>query len=447
MKKIFFILLMLLGGCYLAQAQLPDHLTRTVLATVSDNELVDYGEFQVELLKTLDYKETAEGLWYSYFFITRNRFNQRQNAIYNGNPLMINRNMRIRPYRVGPSIDNSILVLKNMDATANDMGYGMEIVRAWGIPYMVCDSVVDINDDGFVYRLDGKYHYCPYKASLGDQTITTPVTWLERKIYDGNDIGMPAEQKSMFSHLPKGSPYHESSEGHYYFVYRDAYMPYSVLVIDNRVIELFGQYSDDNFKLKFSYNGKHWMAVGKECYWLDGTMRAVDGYTITDFVITDDGHFGYKAIKNDADSDTGEVVVTDGQVIRRNAHVAFFGLNAQGRLKFRFLSGGRYVQYEDEKVTDLSGYMKYVYYPTYSMNDMPVTVLSNDGLHKLTYQRNLPGVMIDGVKIRESVPCFALYDERNHTFVWNAIEPKGEEVELVIYRYSVVNNVFKRIFK
>ena len=175
-------------------------------------------------------------------------------------------------------------------------------------------------------------------------------------------------------------------------------------------------------------------------------MGSVSGFPNTYFVVTNEGHYGYKAKKNDSTLE-GEVVVADGQIIRRNAHVSFFGLNAQGKLKFRFLSGGRYLQYEDEKVTDISGFMMSAYYPDNLMNTEPVTVFSNDGLHKLTYQKDVPGVVVDDVKIIESVPCFALYDERNRSFVWNAIEQKGDELELVIYRYSIPNNVFKKIFK
>ena len=445
MRKISLLLVMLLVGSYLSQAQLPDHLTRNVLATISDNELVDYGEFQVELLKTLDYKETTDGYWFSHLFTTRNKYNQRQNVMLNGRSLFVNRDVRIRSYRISPTLEQCIFVVKNMDSNANDIGFGMEMVRAWGFPYMVCDSVVDINDDGFVYRLDGKCYYCAYKASMGDQNVTTPVVWLERKAFDGNDTGMPAEQKGMFSHLSQGAPYYESSEGHYYFLYRDQYMPYTVLVVDNRVIELFDIYTDDNFKLKFSYNGKHWMAVGKECYWVDGTMRSVDGFTITDFVVTNDGHYGYKASKNDS-SQEGEVVVADGQIIRRSAKVSYFTLNQQGRLKFRFLSGERYLQYENENVTDVSSFMMSTYYPDNVLNDEPVTVLSNDGLHKLTYQKGVPGVLVDGVKLVESVPCYAVYDERNRAFVWNAVETKGNQTELVIYRYGIVNSIFKKVF-
>ena len=400
----------------------------------------------MELLKTNNYREDTDAYWFSYLFTTTNKYNQQQNVMANGRPMFVNKNMRVRSYRVGPTREKCIFILKNMDSNANDMGYGMEMVHAWGISYLVCDTVVDINDDGFIFRLEGKYYYCAYKAAAGDQTIATPVVWLDKKSYDGNDTGMPAEQKSMFSHLSKGATYYEGKDGHYYFLHRDNYMPYTVLVIDNRVVELFDNYTEDNFKLKFSYNGKHWMAVGKDCYWVDGTMRSVEGFTITDFVVTNDGHYGYKALKNDA-SQEGEVVVSDGQIIRRNAQVSCFGLDSQGRLKFRFLSGGRYLQYENEKVTDVSQFMTSAYYPDNLMNDLPVTVLSNDGLHKLTYQANSPGVIIDGVKIAESIPCYALFDEHNHVFLWNAIEQNGDEVELVLYRYDIVNNIFKRIFK
>ena len=445
MKRIWCCFLFVIGFVN-GYAQSSEQLVRNVIATIPSNESVNYGEFQVELQKTADFKETQDGFWFSYLYNVSNKYNETQNIITNGGGLFMNRDLRIRMYRVSPTLQGTIFVLKSQEHNASDIGYQMETVRAYGITYPVCDTVVDVNDDGFVFRQGEKCQYCKYRSKAGDPISPFPVVWLDRKLFDGNDVGMPAEKKAMFSHLNKGDVYYESVEGHYYFLHRDRFMPNTVLVVDNHPVELFDVYTDDNFRLKFSYNGKHWMAVGNECYWVDGKMRSVEGYEISDFVVSNDGRFAYKA--NPVGSDKlKEVVVADGQILRRNAQVCYFGLNGEGNLKFRFYSGGRVLQYENDEVVDVSSSLAYVYYPDNAYYHRPLVVQSNNGIHKLTYQNNVPGVLIDGVKVAESIPCYAIFDERNSAFVWNAIETNGDTMDLVVYRYTIVNNFFRNMFK
>ena len=109
----------------------------------------------------------------------------------------------------------------------------------------------------------------------------------------------------------------------------------------------------------------------------------------------------------------------------------------------RFASGDRLLQYENDKIIDVTQLMASVYYPE-SEKDKTVQVLSNNGNHKLTYRRGVPSVEIDGVKVADSEPCYAIYDERNNMFVWNAVEPRDMKTELVIYRFSVGNKIFKK---
>lgn len=445
MKRLFSLLLIWSATMGFACAQMPEHLTRSVLEIVPDNEMVSYGEFQSELLKMGDYKTTAEGYWFAYLYTVRNKYTDKCNIMINGKPLFVNRNMRVRTYRIGPSLDRSIFVFKNMDREADDIGYGMELVRAYGISQQICDSVLMLNDDGFVYYSEGKCFYSPYRRIYDNPTETVPVAWLERKVFDNEKQQLPPEKAAAFERLSKGAVYYESFNGNYYYLYQDRYMPYTVAVINNTVVELFDVYNEDNFKLRFSYNGQHWMAVGKECYWIDGAIHSIKGFAITDFVITDNGHYGYKAYQKGA-SETGEIVVVDGQIIRRNAKVCYFGLNAEGKLKFRFVSSGRYLQYENEQITDVTDNLAYTYYLDNPLNGDAVTVQSNDGKHKLTYQVDTPSVKVDGVEMAKSVPCSAIYDERNHAFIWNAIENKGGKTELVVYKYTIANNFFKNLF-
>ena len=188
------------------------------------------------------------------------------------------------------------------------------------------------------------------------------------------------------------------------------------------------------------------MAVGNECYWFDGEIHSVEGYKITDFVVTDEGHYGYQAVPKGGEGHKA-TVVADGQVIRQNAEVCYFGLDADGRLKFRFISGGRLLQYEKEKTSDVSAAFTSVYYPNDGQKGRLVTVLSNDGMHKLTYRIGQPSVEIDGTKVAESVPCYAVFDDKNSMFLWNAVETKGDKTELVLYKYTVANNFFRKLFR
>jgi len=444
MKRMMCIWLALFGACSLSIAQLPENLSRNVLKKILVYEEVEYGNFQVDLSKAVNYSEQVGEMWFPYIFVTKNKYSEKGNLYVDGGSLLSNRNFQVRTYRIGPTSNKSIFVMKSLDDTNDDIGMGMELVRAYGFFYPVCDSIIDLSDDGYVYQQKGTYYYSPYRTIYDNKPMSFPITWAERKVFETKD--KLRFTKDAYSRLSKGSVYHESADGHYYYLYRDQYMPNTVLVVDDVYVELFDKYDDADFKLKFSFNGKHWMAVGNDCFWVDGQLKSVEGYSITDFVITNDGHYGYKAIRKGAENE-GEAVVVDGQLIRRNAKVSYFALDAKGHLKFRFLSGDRLLQYENEKVTDVTGQFESVYFPEDQQVGQVVTVQSNDGLHKLTYQKDKPGVNIDGVQLTESVPCFAVMDEKNNCFVWNAIEKKGEETELVIYKYTIVNNFFRNMFK
>ena len=443
MKIKAFLIILVIGFVGKHYAQSPENLSRVVLATVPENETVEYGQFQVDLQKALAYKEGQdEYFWFSFAYVTQNKYNNNQNIYFNGRQLFTGRHLQIRMYRMGPSEKDCIFVIKSLDADAPDIGFHMEQTRAFGLPYQVCDAVVDINDDGFVFRQNGKYKYCKYKVDAADVSQLSSVVWLDSKNYVGSTLGMPAEKKLFFSYLPTGAVYHESENGHYYFIHHDDYMPYSVLVVDNKVYELFDVFEEEAFRLKFSHDGKHWMAVGNDRYWIDGEMKSVEGFEIVDFVISNDGHYGYTACAKGSESNNC-MVVADGQILRMNARVCYFALDDAGKLKARFTSGDRFLEYENGTVTDVTEKLSSVYYPDNSFYEQEMVVQSEDGAHRLTYKKGMPGVKIDGVRVTTSVPCFAIYDKRSHTFVWNAIETVGEKQELVLYRYVVKRGFFK----
>lgn len=443
MKKILCIWFVLAFAVCNVFSQ--ERLSRNVLATLDPNELVKPGEFQMELAKAEFFNDDADHPWFSFVYTTVNKFTGISNIVANGSQKIINREMSIRPYRIGPTFQDCIVVLKNIGATNNQMGHGMEFVTAYGISNPVCDSIMYLNDDGYVFMLRGACYYSQYKTSYDNQATNEPVVWLNRKLYN-KDLKFEDKNKAdAFARLSNDDVYFESSEGHYYYLYRDKYMPNSVLVVDNTVVELFDVYNEDKLKFQFSYNGQHWMAVGKECFWVDGTLKSIEGYGISDFLITNDGHYAYCAYEK-GNASQGVVVVFDGHIIRRNADVCYFGLTAEGRLKIRFVSNDRYLQYEKEKISDVTNALTSVYYPDED-GSRTVTVSSSDGAHKLTYVQGEPSVEIDGAHVADSEPCYAIFDSKNNAFVWNAIETSEAKTELVIYKYVVGKKLFKKVFK
>lgn len=443
MKRIICLCLVVLSMVGMAFAQLPENTTRNVLATVDANEIINPGEFQMELSKGALFNGETDNPWFSYVYTFTNRFTNNANIMVNDRPRIVNRNIDVRTYRIGPTCEKGIFVIKNIGTAESDMGSGMELVMSNGIVHPACDTVVYLNDDGYVYSSNSNFFYSAYNDVFDNQATVVPVVWLERKTFDAENVSFSGDKATAFARLNTGSVYFESPDGHYYYLYRDKYMPNTVMVVDNTVYELFDVYGENDLKFKFSYNGQHWMAVGKECYWIDGTLKSVAGFVITDFLVNNDGHYCYKAYKKDA-ADKGEVVVVDGQIVRRNAKVSYFALNTEGKFKFRFVTGmGRILQYENEKISDVTESFVSVQYSSEATDGQPITVFSSDGKHKLTYRRGTSPVEIDGVKIAESVPCYAVYDAHNKSFLWNAIEKNDGRTELVLYRYAIVSKFFR----
>jgi hypothetical protein len=445
MRKLYFVCLVLMCGFGRIYAQLPENVSRNVIATLETSEVVNPGEFQMELQKGVFFDADSENPWFSFIYTQSNRFTGAGNIVVNNVPKVINKEAVVRTYKIAATLEKCVFVIKNMGSSTNSMRHNMEYVMANGILYPVCDSVLYINDDGYVFSMEGNTYYNLFRNSTDNQSHTEKIVWLMKKNYESGMISGSKEKIDALARLSSGDVYYESTEGHYYYLFRDKYMPYTVMVVDNQVIELHDIYDEDNFKFKFSYNGKHWMAVGKQCFWVDGAIKSVEGYCITDFVITNKGDYCYTAYKV-GEQDKGEVVVYNGKIIRRNSDVCYFGMNGEGNLKIRFVAGDRYLQYDNEKIVDVTEEMVSVYYPG-DDKSRKVRVLSSDGAHKLTYHHGEPSVEIDGVKVADSEPCYAVFDQRNNAFIWNAIETRDMKTELVIYKYTIVNNLFKKIFK
>ena len=460
MRRVLIIWIALL--CVIDQAFSQNIQTQTeknVVISFYDADVVGPGEFQMELLGLQKGIFTTDNPRCNYVYITHNRFTKDDDVWVNGISIIQPQKRKVRTYKIGPTLENCVFVIKNSGISDNTMGKGMERVFAYGVYNPICDTVMFINDDGFVCSRDGKFYYCQFMTSNDKQSKKeVQIVWPQRKYYE-TDLKFDNPHKTeALGRLDSGDVYFESPDprGHYYYLYRDKFMPNTVLVVDDLPVELYGVYDEENLKFKFSYNGKHWMAVGCDCFWVDGELRSVEGYEIIDFVITDNGHYWYVAYEKNS-SNKNAVVICDGVVrIRRNAELCYFGLDAPGgTMKIRFFSDNRYLQYEcepdlqykNDTIIDMTRLMTSIYYPE-KEKDRAIQVVSPNGVHKLTYRcDSVSSVEIDGVKVADSKPCYAIFDERSNSFVWNAIEHNGTNIELMIYRCPVIKKKSKKLQK
>lgn len=437
MKRLLTLMLLLALFLPVSKAQNHDRLKRVRMETLEGFLSVNQGEFQAEYNALPNMNTHSMSMYYNYLYVTRNE-KSGMSTIYANAKLLLPYRYVVRAFRIGSTWNNCVFVLKYFEPDSQEIGYGMETVYAYGIHQMVCDSVLSITNDGYVYRLNDEYYHSTYNTPT-EAGQTTPIVWLEKKTF--KESARPQlSSKSVNCMLSEGDVYY-SCEGrsvtHYYYLYRDAYMPYTIMVVDGEPVELFGEYTYDNLRVKFSYNGRHWMAVANDRFWVDGEMKHVEGYTITDFLISNKGDYVYKASKN-GEEEKGETLVLNGDIIRRQVIVGHFSLDAQQKLRFHFLAAGQWYDYEDGQINSVMKESNSILYTEDLIDNLPIDKFSADGMHKLSYVTGQKGVEIDGERVTESVPFQVVYDKNDKCFRWNAIEttPEGKS-DLVIYTYSL----------
>ena len=437
MKRIVFFSLMLALLSPSVKAQSQERLKRLRLETLEGFLSVRQGEFQAEYNLMPNMTTHSVSTYYDYLFVARNE-KSGMSTIYANARLLLPCKYDVRVFRMGSTWKDCVFVLKYYETDSNEIGYGMETVYANGMQQMVCDSVMSVTNDGYVYKLNGEYYYSTFNKST-EKGQTTQIEWPEKKSFKESDRSL-LSSKSADCRLSEGDVYYACSGKatfHYYYLYQDKYMPNTVLVVDGEPVELYGEYTYENLRVKFSYNGKHWMAVANDRFWVDGEMKCVEGYSISDFLISNKGDYFYMASKA-GEKDKGETIVLNGNIIRRQAIVGHFALDAQQKLRFHFLAAGQWYAYEDGQINSVTKESNSVLYTDDLIDNLPIDRFSADGMHKLSYVTGQKGVEIDGVKMTESVPYQVVFDKKEKCFRWNAIETTREgKTDLVVYTYTL----------
>lgn len=442
MKRLTFLMLFSAFFVIRVDAQSPSNLKRTCLETLEGFLSVKHGEFQAEYNlmpnTALNYNSPSMSPLYNYLYVAKNEKSGKSIIYYNGQ-MLVRYKYEVRVFRIGSDWRDCVFVVEFVDEDLDEIGYGMETLYAFGIQQNICDSILSVTNDGYVYKLNDVYYHSTFRKGTATAQVTE-IVWPEKRIYKETDRALLSDG-GVSCRLSEGDSYYCSAGSdqtniHFYYLYRDKYMPYTVLVVDGRVVELFGEYTDDIFKLKYSYDGRHWMAVANDHFWVDGEMKSVEGYTITDFLITNNGDYIYKAHKN-GETDKGETLVMNGEIIRRQVILGHFALNEQQKLRFHFLAAGQWYVYDNGQINSVLKESNSVLYTDDLVDNLAIDKFSSDGMHKLSYVSGMEGVEIDGVRMTKSIPFQVYYDKNAKCFRWNAIErTKDGKTDLVIYTYS-----------
>lgn len=442
MKKIVLLAIILVIVPILVKAQVSGTLERVPIITLDGHCSVRNGEFQAKTTIESNTSFDVNGIHYQMLFIAKNESTGLSNVYLNGQPKWLQK-LVVRPFLTTDDWKTGIFVIKYFDKDQPGISYGMETIYARNIRQELCDSIVSIGDDGFVYKIGQKYYYTKYR-DVASASQPVQIVWHERKIFSKKDdsLLLPKEDADRLS---DGDVYHFCYWGlnggyyyyYYYYLYRDDYMPYTILVNNGQPVELYGVYSDEDFRLKYSFNGEHWMAVADNYFWIDGQMKQLDGFQISDFFINDEGDYFYKAAKI-GDEGKGETIVANGEIIRKDACVGYFNLNAEQKLVFHFFSNnGQCFVYEDGQIVNKTEEFRTFFYEDDRIDGMNVRLTSNDK-HILEFVTGQGGVTIDGARRVASVPFQVYYDSKHDFFRWNSIEYNREgKTELVIYKYHL----------
>ena len=439
MKRSIILLLFLASFMQLSNAQTPNNLSRKCLETLEGFLTVNHGEFQAEYSYSSNMSSPSTPSLYNYLYIAKKENSGRSTIGTNGKLMFPSLEYDVRPFRIGSTWNECIVVVKYFEDVSNEIAAGMETIYANGVMQDRCDSIVSLTNDGYIAKLNGVYSYRTYKQGT-NAGQAVEIVWPEKRIYKEEDRGM-LSSRGVSCRLKVGDVYHcsvgsEKSDVHYYYLYKDNYMPYTVLVVDGRVVELFGEYTDEDIRLKYSYNGNHWMAVVDGYFWVDGEMKSTEGYTISDFLISMTGDYFYKAYKN-GEEEKGEILVMNGEIIRQQVITGHFALNAQQRLRFHFLAAGQWYVYDNGQISSVAKESNSVVYTDDLIDNLSIERMSPDGKHKMSYVTGRKGVTIDGVMMTESVPFQVVYDKEAKCFRWNAIEKNSKGLtELVVYKYA-----------
>lgn len=417
-------LLVLLPGIMFAQKN--KNLTRIEIGDVGkisdESPYVKPGEFRVDFENMVyDYNVWRKN--YMFFVILRDKNSKPVNVVTNNDILdFSNSDAPVKILRAGYSADDFIYIKTRNIA---DIGLSSCFLNVKGTPYGPYDAIEDVLPKGFVYRNNGVYSYVEY-----DKVYDTIVDYCVpvKANYEGEYL-----QCSLNGELLKFTPknnvdYYKSHDGHYYILYNDDAMDNTLFIVDGVGCEL--DEVVNQIKFKFSHNGEHWIAAGENYLIVDGVYVKINSETIKDVSINNDGLYLY-VVEGEGLKD--KVYVNDG-VLVDGVEILKLTVDNEQRFNYLFKSDKGFFYGIDNTITDFNDNIKKYYYPEFFDSTQTFTIKSDNGKHIFVYSYDLPYVVIDGMRLDcPSTPHYAVWNNKEKCFVWNAVEG----TKLLVYKYKV----------
>ena len=365
------------------------------------------------------------GKVYKYFVIVRNIKGEVAFVLMNNYYLnMMGSEYPAEIVKAGYTIPEYVYIEKRQ-ASALETGKYKYTLHVDGKAFGPYDGILEVLPDGFVYKNKEVFAYSRY-----DNDILSNRNYciLEKDTYEGEYIQCVLNDK-LLKFTPKEKPsYYKSYEGHYYILYNDAYMKNSLIVVDGEGYELDG--TENSVLFRFSHNGDHWIAAGKNYVLKDGVIVAKSDKIIKRIVINDNGDYMYVA----AGQDGNEVIYHGDNVMVTGIKVLKLVVDDDERFYYIFKKGKDYFCGINNDVQSMAEELEKCYYPELFDANQTFTIKSTDGNHTFVYSYNTPYITIDGTRIEcPSIPHYAIWNERDKCFMWNAVE----DVNLVVYKYKI----------
>ena len=431
MKYIKFILFVLIMLPLAMTAQDNNNLSKKYIGKIDRVEegvltsYVKHGEFKLDFdNKVIDV--------YNNMYVKNNRYyvivrDHKDNILYaktNNYELPFQNMNSVSILKAGYSIQEYVYIEKRNITYTGKTQYRYYL-HVEGMVYGPYDEILDMFQDGFIYKLGEKYSYAFYDTKLNTDIryqIPTEALYVEKTIRCNLRDTVLEFKPTEHVH------YYKTPDQHYYLLYYDNYMENTLIVVDSTGYELDGALESVDFK--YSQDGKHWIAAYSNTIMVDGVIKNRLTEKIKLIAIKNNGQYAY-VVEGKGMNDKYYV---DNELVLQGVNMKWLAIDIHERFNYICRNEKGYFYGVDNELVSKNEDMKNYYYPALFDSDEKFVVKSKDGSHTMEYSYDTPYIMIDNTRLDcPSIPHYAIWDESGSCFVWNAVEG----VNLYLYEYKV----------
>lgn len=433
MRYIKYIVCLMLILPLAVSAQNKKNLTKHLVGKITianylnrvQGVYIKHGEFRVyfdnKILTTSDNDTYTKNN--KYFVIVRDTKDNILYARMNNYELLLSEMSGVNLLRAGYTIPDYVYVEKRdvMYAGKEENMYYLHLSNKVLGPF---NKILDLFQDGFIYKLGKNYAYRMYNNDEHTINYTVP----DEALYKEKTIRCNLKDTVLEFKPIDNVRYYTTVNGHYYLLYYDNYMENTLMVVDSTGYELDGALETVMFK--YSQDGKHWIAAYPNNIIVDGVNVARLTNKIKNVAIKNNGQYAYVV----EGKGMNDVMYIGENMIMKGVNVKWLAIDADDRFNYICRSKQGYFYGIDDDMCAKNEDLEKYYYPALFDSNDKFVVKSDDGKHVMEFSYDTPYIMIDNMRLDcPSIPHYAKWDESEHSFVWNAVE----DYNLYLYKYKV----------